>query len=104
MRRPGKRTLGKKTSRRTRSTTTACLTRHQQTRRPMCCLRLPAEVDVPAFHHRLAGSATRVAPGAWFGEDDHVVRVGFGHLDEADFATALGHVAEALAAVTGTAS
>jgi len=39
---------------------------------------------------------TRVAPGAWFGEDDHVVRVGFGHLNEADFSTALGHVAEAM--------
>jgi aspartate/methionine/tyrosine aminotransferase len=64
---------------------------------PMCCLRLPADVDVDVFHHRLARSATRVAPGAWFGEDDHVVRVGFGHLDEADFGTALGHVADALA-------
>jgi len=64
---------------------------------PMCCLRLPADVDVAAFHRRLAARETRVAPGAWFGEDDHVVRVGFGHLDEADFGTALGHVADALA-------
>lgn len=64
---------------------------------PMCCLRLPADADVAAFHRRLAARETRVAPGAWFGEDDHVVRVGFGHLNEADFSTALGHVAEALA-------
>jgi len=34
---------------------------------PMCCLRLQAEVDVAAFHRRLAARETRVAPGAWFG-------------------------------------
>ena len=63
---------------------------------PMCCLRLPAEVDVAAFHRRLAARETRVAPGAWFGDDDHIVRVGFGHLTADDFGTALDRMADAL--------
>ena len=65
---------------------------------PMCCLRLPAGLDVAPFHRRLAELDTRVAPGAWFGEDDRIVRVGFGHLDAAGFGTALDHVSAALEA------
>ncbi|GAA0503513.1 aminotransferase [Paractinoplanes deccanensis] len=63
---------------------------------PLCCVRLPAGIDVPAFHAALRASETRVAPGSWFGEDDRVVRVGFGHLSLADLRTALEHVAAAL--------
>ncbi|MFF5292758.1 pyridoxal phosphate-dependent aminotransferase [Paractinoplanes globisporus] len=71
---------------------------------PMCCLRLPASVDVAAFHRRLASLETRVAPGAWFGSEDRVVRAGFGHLGADDFRKALDHVADALAFASASAS
>jgi DNA-binding transcriptional MocR family regulator len=63
----------------------------------LCCLRLPASLDVPAFYQRLAGLDARVAPGSWFGEDDRVFRLGFGHLPPADFTEALDRLARALA-------
>ncbi|WP_240670622.1 pyridoxal phosphate-dependent aminotransferase [Actinoplanes solisilvae] len=63
----------------------------------LCCLRLPAEA-VPTFYARLAERDTRVAPGSWFGEDDRVFRLGFGHLPPAEFTAALNHLADALAA------
>ena len=63
---------------------------------PLCCLRLPAGSDVAAFHARLAALDARVAPGSWFGEDDRVFRVGFGHLPAADFTVALERLAEAI--------
>ncbi|MEU8818740.1 pyridoxal phosphate-dependent aminotransferase [Actinoplanes sp. NPDC048796] len=63
---------------------------------PLCCLRLPAGLDVEKFHARLRETGTRVAPGAWFGEDDRIVRVGFGHLGLADLTQALSNVAGAL--------
>jgi aspartate/methionine/tyrosine aminotransferase len=61
----------------------------------LCCLRLPAGA-APAFYARLAERDTRVAPGSWFGEDDRVFRVGFGHLPPADFTAALDRLAGAL--------
>ncbi|MBB2947421.1 hypothetical protein FB565_007189 [Actinoplanes lutulentus] len=63
---------------------------------PLCCLRLPAGVDVPAFYRRLAELDTRVAPGSWFGEDDRIFRVGFGHLPADEFRTALENLSAAL--------
>jgi aspartate/methionine/tyrosine aminotransferase len=63
----------------------------------VCCLRLPEDVPVDAFHERLAERATRVAPGAWFGDHDRVFRLGFGHLPPDDFAAALDRLADALA-------
>ncbi|MFF5084888.1 pyridoxal phosphate-dependent aminotransferase [Actinoplanes sp. NPDC000266] len=63
---------------------------------PLCCLRLPAGLDVAKFHATLREADTRVAPGAWFGEDDHIVRVGFGHLTLPDLGRALSNVAAAL--------
>ncbi|MFC7529995.1 pyridoxal phosphate-dependent aminotransferase [Actinoplanes sp. GCM10030250] len=63
---------------------------------PMCCLRLRPEVNVDVFYARLAEREVRVAPGSWFGEDDRVFRLGFGHLPPADFSEALTRVAEAL--------
>ncbi|SNY40844.1 hypothetical protein SAMN05421748_10690 [Paractinoplanes atraurantiacus] len=63
---------------------------------PLCCLRLPAGLDMDKFHATLSEADTRVAPGAWFGEDDHIVRVGFGHLSLPDLAQALANVAMAL--------
>jgi aspartate/methionine/tyrosine aminotransferase len=62
----------------------------------LCCLRLPPGTDVPAFHARLAARDVRVAPGAWFGDDDRVFRVGFGHLPPAEFTEALDRLADAL--------
>ena len=45
---------------------------------------------------RLAACDTRVAPGSWFGENDRVFRLGFGHLPPADFTAALARLAQAL--------
>jgi hypothetical protein len=70
----------------------------------MCCLRLPADRygddAVAGFYKRLAERDTRVAPGSWFGEDDRVFRVGFGHLPAADFTAALDRLADALSGVS----
>jgi aspartate/methionine/tyrosine aminotransferase len=61
----------------------------------LCCLRLPAGL-VDAFYAGLAARDTRVAPGSWFGAEDRVFRLGFGHLAPADFTEALARVAETL--------
>ncbi|MBG0567326.1 pyridoxal phosphate-dependent aminotransferase [Actinoplanes aureus] len=63
---------------------------------PLCCLRLRPEVDVAGFYARLTELETRVAPGSWFGEDDRVFRLGFGHLPAAELGEALGRLADAL--------
>lgn len=48
-----------------------------------CCLRLhPHAVDdagVRRFYAELARRRVAVAPGTWFGDDDRVFRLGFGH-------------------------
>lgn len=66
----------------------------------LCCLRLPRhrvpDDAVPAFYARLAARDTRVAPGSWFGEEDRVFRLGFGHLPPDDFTEALARLADAL--------
>jgi aspartate/methionine/tyrosine aminotransferase len=66
----------------------------------LCCLRLPPdrfpEEEVTTFYARLAERDTRVAPGSWFGEDDRVFRLGFGHLPPGDFSAALDRLADAL--------
>jgi len=68
----------------------------------LCCLRLRpdycSDEAVPGFYRRLADLGTRVAPGSWFGEDDRVFRLGFGHLDPKDFTEALARLGEALEA------
>lgn len=61
----------------------------------LCCLRVPAD-RLAGFYERLEGLDTRVAPGSWFGEDDRVFRLGFGHLPPADFTAALDRLASAL--------
>ena len=66
----------------------------------LCCLRLPPAVPTAAFYARLAELDARVAPGSWFGEDDHVFRLGFGHLAPPDFTAALDRLAAALAEST----
>ena len=63
----------------------------------MCCLRLPADLDPAGFYACLAERDTRVAPGSWFGEQDRVFRLGFGHLPAGEFSAALDRLADALA-------
>ncbi len=69
----------------------------------LCCLRLrPDRYDdraVRRFHAALAERDTRVAPGSWFGAEDRVFRLGFGHLPLPAFGTALDRLADALSAV-----
>jgi aspartate/methionine/tyrosine aminotransferase len=71
----------------------------------LCCLRLrPGDFSagaVAAFHAGLAGHGVRVAPGSWFGADDRVFRLGFGHLSAADFTEALSRLALALKEARG---
>ena len=66
----------------------------------LCCLRLPRDrvpdAAVPDFYARLASNQARVAPGSWFGEEDRVFRLGFGHLPPAEFTEALARLADAL--------
>jgi aspartate/methionine/tyrosine aminotransferase len=66
----------------------------------LCCLRLPtdrfSDGEVTTFYARLAERDVRVAPGSWFGEDDRVFRLGFGHLPANDFSAALDRLADAL--------
>jgi aspartate/methionine/tyrosine aminotransferase len=67
----------------------------------VCCVRLRADAysdaAVPAFYGHLADEGVRVAPGSWFGADDRVFRLGFGHLDADDFSEALARLGAALA-------
>ncbi len=66
----------------------------------LCCLRLPRDLvpddEVPAFFARLEDRETRVAQGSWFGAEDRVFRLGFGHLPPADFSEALARLGDAL--------
>jgi aspartate/methionine/tyrosine aminotransferase len=68
----------------------------------VCCLRLRdgdfSDAAVRAFHAGLAEHGLRVAPGSWFGADDRVFRLGFGHLPPQDFTEALDRLAAAVKA------
>ncbi|TQS42548.1 pyridoxal phosphate-dependent aminotransferase [Cryptosporangium phraense] len=59
----------------------------------LCCLRIDR---VGEFYSRLTALDTRVAPGSWFGDDDRVFRVGFGHLPIEDLVEALDRVGLAI--------
>lgn len=61
----------------------------------LCCLRRP-DGDAAAFHARLAELDTRIAPGPWFGDEERVFRLGFGHLPPAGLTAALERLADAL--------
>lgn len=67
----------------------------------LCCLRLPpnrfGDDEVAAFYAELGTREARVAPGSWFGEEDRVFRIGFGHLGLDDFTEALARLGDALA-------
>lgn len=72
----------------------------------LCCVRLKRSVfgdaDVTRFHDELAVRETRVAPGSWFADEPHVVRLGFGLLGLPDLDEALGRVSEALMTVAAS--
>ncbi len=59
----------------------------------LCCLRLhPERVDsegVSRFWSTLTHGQLRLAPGPWFGEEQRVFRLGFGHLPPAGLRVAL---------------
>lgn len=66
----------------------------------LCCVRLsPALFDdgaVARFYDELAAEGVRVAPGAWFGEEDRVFRLGFGLLPTAELEAALAILSDGL--------
>jgi aspartate/methionine/tyrosine aminotransferase len=66
----------------------------------LCCVRLKREVfdaaAVERFYAALARHGTRVAPGAWFGDDPLVFRLGFGLQAATELAAALECVSAAL--------
>lgn len=72
----------------------------------LCVVRLRepefSDAAVAAFHAGLGEYDVRVAPGSWFGEDDRVFRLGFGHLGPGDFRAALDRLALGLKAFAGT--
>jgi aspartate/methionine/tyrosine aminotransferase len=70
----------------------------------LCCVRLKPEVfdaaAVERFYATLARYSTRVAPGAWFGDDPLVFRLGFGLPTLTALAIALECVSVALTEAT----
>ena len=70
----------------------------------LCCMRLKPEVfdaaAVERFYATLARYSTRVAPGAWFGDDPLVFRLGFGLPTLTALAIALECVSVALTEAT----
>ncbi|MEJ1166578.1 pyridoxal phosphate-dependent aminotransferase [Variovorax sp. CCNWLW186] len=70
----------------------------------LCCMRLKPEVfdaaAIERFYATLARYSTRVAPGAWFGDDPLVFRLGFGLPTLTALAIALECVSVALTEAT----
>ena len=66
----------------------------------LCCIRLRPEVfdaaAVARFWAALPSRGLRLAPGVWFGEEDRVFRLGFGHLPPADLPPALRLLSEVM--------
>ncbi len=67
----------------------------------LCCLRLAPDVfddaGVEAFHAALRARGVRVAPGAWFGDEPTVFRLGFGLLPIPELEAALAEMGDVLA-------
>jgi len=65
-----------------------------------CCVRLDPDryglPDVRRFHDRLAARRTAVAPGPWFGDSDHVLRLGLAYPPPAELEKGLEIIADAL--------
>jgi aspartate/methionine/tyrosine aminotransferase len=65
-----------------------------------CCVRLdPGRFgagDVRRVHGLLAGQRTAVAPGPWFGDSEHVMRLGLAYPPPGELEKGLGIIADAL--------
>ncbi len=65
-----------------------------------CCVRLDPDRftvhDVRRFHDRLAGQRTAVAHGPWFGDDEHVMRLGLAYPPPGELEKGLGIISDAL--------
>ena len=65
-----------------------------------CCTRLNPDAFGPAelrrFYDRLAGRRTAVAPGPWFGDSAHVMRLGLAYPPADQLEQGLGIIADAL--------
>jgi aspartate/methionine/tyrosine aminotransferase len=65
-----------------------------------CCVRLDPErfevPDVRRFYDRLAERRTAVAPGPWFGDSAHVMRLGLAYLPPGELEKGLEIIADAL--------
>ena len=70
-----------------------------------CCVRLGADATGPAimprFYAELANRRTMVAPGPWFGDDEEIVRLGFGYEPMEKLRTGLEMMGEALDVASG---
>jgi aspartate/methionine/tyrosine aminotransferase len=73
-----------------------------------CCVRLdPATFgpgDVERFHGLLARQRTTVAPGPWFGDDEHIIRLGLGYEPAGQLELGLQVVSAALEATASEAT
>ena len=65
-----------------------------------CCVRLDPErfgaADVRRFHDRLAERRTAVARGRWFGDSDHVMRLGLAYPPPGDLEKGLDIITDSL--------
>jgi len=87
-----------------------CKAEHQRTEwiRPdggaLCCVRLRADkfntAAVSRFWDLLPHHQLQLASGAWFGEDDRVLRLGFGYLPPGHLGPALSALSTVLDAAT----
>jgi aspartate/methionine/tyrosine aminotransferase len=66
-----------------------------------CCVQLDPDTFGPSairrFHDRLAERQTMVAPGPWFGDSAHVMRLGFGYEPPGQLEKGLDVITDALA-------
>src|SRR5947208_865973 len=65
-----------------------------------CCARLNPDIfgpaDVRRFYDRLGERRTVVAPGPWFGDSAHVIRIGLAYPPEDDLEKGLAVISDAL--------
>ena len=65
-----------------------------------CCARLNPDIfgsaDVRRFHDRLGERRTMVAPGTWFGDSAHVIRIGLAYPPDDELEKGLAVISDAL--------
>lgn len=69
----------------------------------LCCVRLKPEMfdeaAVARFYKAIGEEGVRVAPGSWFGEEEHIFRLGFGLLPLAELEQGLRKMSDVLRGV-----